>query len=175
MRINMSAALQGIIIYWISTSALLRFSFSRSHGMETHKVIFSFFSECSLFLCSCALVVPLLYKYSELLKISKIWVSFWPILKVNATACLIVRVSGVLCGSPPRITLISSWSVPQLNFSRRRIVQMPRFSLVVLLSRVLTFYLSYRVLPIYEWYFQNRSEVWLIVAPGSPGDKAAHG
>ena len=123
----MSVALQGIIIYWISTSALLRFSLSRSHGMETHTVIFFFplwMLLASLLLCSGGATSLSILRAPEDIKI---WVSSWPILKVNTTARPIVWIPGVFCGSPPRITLISCWSVPQLNFIRRHIVRRPRF------------------------------------------------
>ena len=140
MRYNMLVVLQGIIIYWIFTSASLLFSLSRRHGMETHKVIFSIFFDCFLLLSFCALVVPLLYKYSELLKVFKIWVSSWSILKVNATARLIVRISGSHLWCPySNNFLLSCWSFPQLSFVRRHAVHKLRFSLVDPLFRELTF------------------------------------
>ena len=71
MRYNMLVVTRNNNILNIFTSASFLIPMSRRHGTETNKVIFSIFFDCFLLLCFCALVVPLLYKYSELLKVFK--------------------------------------------------------------------------------------------------------
>ena len=124
MRYNMLVVLQGIIIYWIFTSASFLISLSRRHGMETNKVIFSIFFDCFLLLCFCALVVPLLYKYSELLKVFKNLSKFLAHPEIEWYCMSNSAVSWYFIGSPSRITFfLSFWLIPQLNVIMRHIVR----------------------------------------------------
>ena len=100
----MTIVLQGINMILNLLQPLPQISSSRGHGMETLKVIFLSSSEWSLLLSPCALVVPATYLIFRAPEDIKVDISFWPILKVNATACPIVRIPGVFHGSPPRMT-----------------------------------------------------------------------
>ena len=143
MRYNMLVVLQGIIIYWIFL-LLPRFWFLWAEGMARRptKLFFQFSLLASCFFASLLWWYHFSINTQSSWRYLKIWVSFWPILKLNTTACPIVRISGVIICVPSRITFIKFLVLPQLRFIRRHAVHWLKSSLVDPLFRELTFYTS---------------------------------
>ena len=142
MRYNMLVVLQGIIMYWIFTSALFLISLSRRQAWRLTKLFFQFSWIASCFFASVLWWYHFSINTQSSWRYLKIWVSFWPILKLNTTACPIVRISGVIICVPTRITFIKFLVLPQLRFIRRHAVHWLKSSLVDPLSRELTFHTS---------------------------------
>ena len=107
------------------------------HGdSQSHFFFLLWMLLASLLLCSGGAASLLIFRAPEDIKI---WVSFLPIPKLNATACLILQISGVFYGFPPRIDYYLVLG-PSLNWisSGGTLCTRPRYPFVVLLFRVIT-------------------------------------
>ena len=138
---NMLVGLQGNIIYWIIYFSLANILWEpKSRHGDSQSYFFNFSLIASCFFASVLWWYHFSINTQSSWRYLKIWVSFWPILKLNTTACPIVRISGVIICVPSRITFIKFLVLPQLKFIRRDAVRRLKSSLVDPLFRELTFH-----------------------------------